>query len=119
MDPSLRFGVSEKGPVSKPQLGASSCSAGLGHDRPVAIGTAVAEELPGVADFRDHVQVQVCHHDFISMAAGLRDELAARIAEVALTVEFADIPWRFPAHAIDGADKISIGNGMRRLFQLP
>src|SRR6266700_181631 len=105
-DPSLRFGVSE------------SLDAAL-HQRPVAVRSAVAEELPGIAHLGNHVEVQVRHHDFIFVPAALGDDLAARRAEVALAVELADIPRSFRAHTVERADKISVGHGMRGLFQLP
>ena len=47
------------------------------------------------------------------------EDLAARIAEVALAVELADPPRLFPAGAIDRADEIAVGDGVGRLLQLP
>src|SRR5262249_121033 len=80
---------------------------------------AVAEELPGVADLRNHIEIEVSDHDFVFVAASLGDDLAAGRTEITLSVKFADVPRRFPAHAIDGADKISVGHSMRRLLPLP
>jgi hypothetical protein len=49
----------------------------------------------------------------------LRDDLPARIAEIALAVKLTDLPWLFDAHAIDRADEISIRHRMCRLLKLP
>ena len=85
----------------------------------VHVGTAVAEELPGLAHLGDHVQVEVGGQHLVLVARRLRDDLAARIAEVALAVEFADVPRGFGAHAIDRADEVAVGHGVRGLLQLP
>src|ERR1700682_5567821 len=88
----------------------------LSHQRPVAIRTAVAEELPGIPHFGDHVEVEISYQHFVFAPAGLGDDLATRVAEVTLAVKLANIPGGFPADAIDGADEISVGNGVRRLL---
>ena len=49
----------------------------------------------------------------------LRRDLSARVAEIALAVKFTDVPRSFGADAVDGSDKISVGNGVSRLFKLP
>ena len=41
-------------------------------DRPVRLGTAVAEELPGVAHLADHVEIHVGDHELVLVAARLR-----------------------------------------------
>src|SRR5437588_12229934 len=97
----------------------SCCFSCLCHQGLVAVRTAVAEKLPDVAYLGNHVKIKVGNHQLIFVAAALSDDLAPRVAEVALAVKFADVPWRFSAHAVQRADKISIGHGMRRLFQLP
>src|ERR1041384_8270413 len=84
----------------------------------VHIGAAIAEELPGFADFADHVQVQVCGENFVLVAGRLRDDLAARITEVAGAVELADVPRSLHPDPVDGADIIAVGYGVRRLLQL-
>src|ERR1700688_4417839 len=108
-------------------VGSSVCSASvrgrslssLRRERPIAFGAAIAEELPNFADFRNHVQVEIGHDYFIFVPTGLRDNFAARIAEVALAVELSDAPRLFDADAIHGADKIAVGDGVRRLLELP
>src|SRR5262249_29439007 len=80
---------------------------------------AIAEELPGFSDFRDHVQVEVGHDNLVFIAAGLGDDLATGVAEVTLAVELADVPGLLRAYAVDGADEISVGNGVRGLLQFP
>src|SRR3954464_1555881 len=91
----------------------------LCRQRLICLWPAIAEELPDLAHLADHVEVQVRDYDFIFVAAGLRNDFSARIAEITLAVKFADIPWLLPSHAINRAHEVSIGNGMRRLFQLP
>src|SRR6266404_6023761 len=85
----------------------------------VTVRAAVAEELPDIADFSDHVEIEVGDNQFVLVAAGLSDDLSPRSAEITLSVEFADAPRLLHAYAIDGADKVSIGDGMRGLLQLP
>ena len=46
-------------------------------------------------------------------------DLAAWVDEIALAVEFADVPWSFNANPIDGADVNAIGDGGGGLLQLP
>ena len=57
--------------------------------------------------------------DFILVAARRGDELAARIAEIALPVKFAYIPRGFRAYAVYSTDEVTVGNCMSRLFELP
>ena len=64
----------------------------LRGDRAVAFRPAVAEELPHLTDFRDHVEIEIRDDHFVFIPAGLRDDLAAGIAEVALAVKLADAP---------------------------
>ena len=78
----------------------------------ISLRATVAEKLPHFADVRDHVEIQVRDHDLIFIAAGLGNDLAPGIAEITLAIEFANAPWFFSAHAINGADKVSIGNRM-------
>src|SRR5258708_17506735 len=85
----------------------------------ITIRPAVAKELPGVAHLADQIQIQVGEHDGILIARRLRDGLTARIAEITLTIEFADVPRHLVADAIDRPDKVTVGYGVRGLFQLP
>src|ERR1035437_5115713 len=85
----------------------------------IHVGTAVAEELPGLAHLDDHIEIEVRGEDLVFVAARLREDAAARIAEVALAVEFTDGPRGFGAHAVDGAHEIAVGHGVRGLLQLP
>src|SRR6266436_4142275 len=88
-------------------------------DFSVGFRTAVAVELPGIADFLDFVEVQFGDKQFILVAAGLLDDLAARSTEIALAVEFADSPGSFGADAVDGGDEIGVGDGVSGLLQFP
>ena len=85
----------------------------------VGLRPAVAEELPGVADGADHLEVHVVHDQLVLVAAGDLLDLAARVDEIALAVELADVPRRFLADAVDGADIDAVGDGGGRLLQLP
>src|ERR1035441_10273530 len=85
----------------------------------IHVGAAVAEELPGFADFGNHIEVEVGPEDFVFAARRLGEDAAAGIAEIAGAVEFADIPRGFGAHAVDGADEIAVGHGVRGLLQFP
>ena len=86
----------------------------------VRFGSAIAEELPDVADVADHVEVHVGDDDVILITLfRLCDELPARVDEVALAVELADAPRFFPTRPIDRADEVLVGNRVGRLFELP
>src|SRR2546425_4434553 len=99
------------------RLGAfSGTSAG---DFSVGFRTAVAVELPGISDLLNFVEIELGDEQFILVAAGLLDDFAARIAEVALAVEFADFPGSFGADAIDGSDEVSVGDGVGGLLEFP
>src|ERR1043165_3982278 len=85
----------------------------------VALRAPVAVELPGVPHFLDQVEVEVGDDDLVLVAAGLGDDLAAGVAEVGLSVELADVPGGLAPDAVDGADKVLVGDGVGRLLELP
>src|SRR5581483_9563586 len=89
------------------------------RERPVGLRSAVAVKLPGVADFADHVQVEIGDDDVVGVARACGEDAAARIAEVTLAVELADAPGFFPAGSVDGADEVAVGDGVGRLFEFP
>src|ERR1700676_5145272 len=91
----------------------------LRSERAIAVRSAVAEKLPNFADFGNHVEIQICHHDFILIAAGLGDDLASRIAEITLAIKFANAPWLLRPYTIDRAHKVAVRNGMSGLLQFP
>src|SRR5436305_5680775 len=92
----------------------------LESDDPVVrLRTAVAVELPRVADFADLVHIEVRDHERVLIARGHREHLAARIAEVALAVKLADVPRRLVADAVDGADEVAVRDGVGGLLELP
>jgi len=103
--------------------GGSSRSRGIcglcACDFAVGFRAAVAIKLPSVADFLDFIEIQFRDEQLIFVAAGLLHDFPARIAEIALAVKLADLPGMLRADAIDGGDKISVGNGMRGLLQFP
>src|SRR5439155_21069218 len=93
--------------------------ASQGGDRSVRFGSAISIELPRVAHFLDQIEVQIRDDELVLVPAAFGDDAPARIAEVALAVELADLPRRFDADAVDRADEIAVGDRVRRLFQLP
>src|SRR5437870_5744564 len=95
------------------------CRSSLFHEIPVRLGTAVAEELPGVAYFLNLVKVQIRDDNLLLVPRSFRDDLSPRRTEITLTVKLSDIPGLLAADAIDGAEKISIRYRMRRLLELP
>src|SRR5579862_5501472 len=99
-------------------VGRRGCSA-LRGKRTVALGSAVAKELPHFADFGDHLEVEVGDNDFVFIAACLRDNFAARIAEVTLPVKLSDAPRLFGSHTIDRTDKVAVRNSVNRLLEFP
>src|ERR1700704_45846 len=85
----------------------------------VTLGAAVAQELPGVAYFPIHIQVEVADQHLV---LGLRcpgDDAASWITEVARSVELCLVERLLHADAVDGADPVAVGHGVRRLLQLP
>src|ERR1019366_8872789 len=88
-------------------------------DGSVSFGSAVAVELPHVAHFFDLVQVHVSHYYLVLVAAAHGDHLSPRIAEIGLAIELADGPGLFDADAVDGANKVLVGDGMGGLFKPP
>ena len=92
---------------------------GLRGQRAVRFGTAVAIELPHSSYFLNHVEIEIGDQDFIFSAAGLRYDLAARIAEITLAVKLTDIPRLFPANTIDRSYKVAVSCGVRGLFEFP
>src|ERR1043166_2254511 len=85
----------------------------------VRFGPAVAVELPHVPHLANLVEVQFGRHELGLVARRTGDELAARVAEVALAVEFADVPRRLIPDAVDGADEEGVGDGVGGLLELP
>lgn len=94
-------------------LSSDLCQPGVG------LRPAVAEELPCVAHLPDHAEVHAVDEQLVLVAAGNRLDLSARVDEIALAVEFPDVPGGFPAHAIDGAAIDAIGDGGGGLLELP
>src|SRR5712692_6264853 len=89
------------------------------RDFSVGFRAAIAVELPGVADFLNFIKIQIGDEELILVAAGLLDDFAARIAEIALAVEFANFPGSFGADTVDGGNEISVGDGVSGLLEFP
>src|SRR5260370_18326305 len=101
-------------------VGRLGAFAGAGpRDFSVGFRAAVAIELPGIANSLNLVEIQLGDEQFVLVAAGLFDDFAARVAEVAFAVKFADFPGSFGANAVDGSDEISVGDGVGGLLQFP
>src|SRR5689334_19741157 len=93
-------------------------SAILGED-PVRVRTTIAEELPGPADLLDHVEIELAHDQLVLVLAGAVEDLAARIDEVRVAVELADVPRRLGTDAVDRTDEVAVGDRVRGLLELP
>src|SRR6266516_2037 len=85
----------------------------------VRLGPAVAEELPGAPDLFDHVEIHLRHNELVFVLAALREEVAARIDEVARAVELSHVPRRLDADAIDAAHEVAVRHRVGRLLELP
>src|SRR5688500_7792626 len=72
----------------------------LSHHVVVRLGPPVAEELPGAPYLLDHLEVHLGDDELVLVLTALREEVAARVHEVARAVELAHVPGRFGAHAI-------------------
>src|SRR5438105_11858362 len=72
------------------------------HDRVIAFRPTVAEELPDVAHVANQIQIHIGDHDVVRVALRRRrEELAARVAEIALAVKLADPPRLLEAGTVD------------------
>src|SRR5260370_11146434 len=101
-------------------VGRLGAFAGAGpRDFSVGFRAAVAVELPGVADFLNFVEMQLGDEQFVRVAACLFDDFAARVAEVAFAVKFADFPGSFGADTVDGGDEIRVGYRVGGLLEFP
>src|SRR5436190_15531910 len=89
------------------------------RDRPIRLRPSVSVKLPGVAHLLDQPEIEIGDDEFVLVATGNRDELTARIAEVTLSVELADVPRLLHTDAIDRTDEISVRHRMRGLLQFP
>src|SRR5205823_763140 len=87
--------------------------------RSIQLGSTIAIELPLCTHFGNHREIALGVDEFVAIAAGLRQNAAARITEIALSVKFADVPRLLVSDPIVGADEIAICHGMRRLLELP
>src|SRR6056297_2966822 len=65
------------------------------RQRTIRFRSPITKELPRVANFANHVQVHVSDHDIrFSSLFTFGAELPARITEITLPIELADIPRR-------------------------
>src|SRR5260370_42270922 len=89
------------------------------RDFTVGLRGAVAIKLPGIADLLNFIEIQFGDEQFVVVAAGLLDDFAARVAEVAFAVKFADLRGSFGGDGIDGGDEIGVGGRVGRLVGVP
>src|SRR5258708_38650073 len=87
--------------------------------RSITVRTTIAIELPDIANFSKHVQIQIGNDKLVLIARSIGNNLSAWIAEIALSVKFTDIPWGLSPDTIDRTNKITVRNRVRRLFQFP
>src|SRR5690242_7921452 len=85
----------------------------------VSLGPPIAEELPEVAHLAHHLHVHVAGDELVLVLAGLGDDLAARIHEIARAIELADVPGRLGADAVAGADIDAVGDRGGGLLEIP
>src|SRR5260370_17172462 len=99
----------------------SSCfsTVSVCHQLSIAIRSSIAVELPGVSYFANQIQIQIRDHQRILITGRLRNDLSARIAEITLAIELADVPGPFVADAINRAHEVSVGDGVPALLPLP
>ena len=93
----MRFSVAQSYPWRN-QLSCARTSkqlALLSHQWLVTFRPAIAEELPGVAHFANHVQIQIRDDQGILVTRRLGNDLPARFAEITLAIELANVPWLF------------------------
>src|SRR6516164_1056353 len=57
----------------------------------VSFRAPIPIKLPGGTYFFDHPQIQLSDQNLVLVAAGLSDDLATRVAEVALSIKLPDI----------------------------
>src|SRR6266478_147588 len=87
--------------------------------RTVRVGPAIAEELPGISHFANHVEIEIGNNERILIAWRFGDKLSTWIAEIALTIKLTNVPRLLMTYTIDRGNKIAVCDGMRRLFETP
>src|SRR5262245_57337076 len=86
----------------------------------VRVGSAVAVELPRLADFLNQIQVHLADEQlFLVCVANVADELAARVDEVRLPVEVVIAEVLLDAHSVDRPDVVAVRNRVRDLLDAP
>src|SRR5439155_22719668 len=73
---------------------------------------AVSKELPNITAFLNFIQIQIRSDDFLFIARALRNDLAARRAEITLAIELTDVPRMLASNAVDRADEVTIRHRM-------
>src|SRR5258706_11158964 len=101
-----------------PSFASGRLTASAAYQTAILIRPAVAVKLPDVAHLAVFLEVEIGHQHFFLLVAGLGDDLAARVDEVAGAVEVV-FAQRLHADAVDRADPIAVGDGVRHLLDLP
>src|SRR5262249_42193944 len=95
-------------------------TSGLGRrERRVELGATVAIELPLRAHLADHFEIEIGDDDLVFVARGFGEDASARVAEVRLAVELADVPRGLVADPVVRSDEVAVGHGVCGLLELP
>src|SRR5687767_2719645 len=89
------------------------------NEASIRLRPAVSIELPHIPHLANLVEVELRCHELVAIARCLRDELSARITEIALTVELTNTPRLLIADTVDRADKERIRDRVCGLLELP
>src|SRR3954452_18095925 len=100
------MGIEERD--ATPARAASQTSQEVLGDVPVALRPPVPIELPMGAHLVDEVEVEVGGHELILLAAADGQDLPVGIAELGSAVELAEVPGRFPPHAVVGPHEVAV-----------
>src|SRR5512143_2367207 len=89
------------------------------HESTIRLRPPVAIELPNVSHLANLVEIELGGDELRLVARCFDNELPAGIAEVALTIELADVPRPLDTDAIDSADEERIRDRVGRLLESP
>src|SRR3989475_2342871 len=89
------------------------------HHIPIHVRATIPVELPRIPHLAHEIQVKVSDEQLLLFLRRLRDDLAARIREVARTVIVVRTELFLLSDAIDRADPVSVRDRVRRLLDEP
>src|SRR5438876_12322404 len=85
----------------------------------VHVGTAVAVELPRVADLANQVEVEIGHEQLLLLLRRLRDDLPSRVREVARAVVLVRPELLLLPYAIDRPHPVPVRDRVGGLLDEP